>query len=193
MTISARSPELMNANDTALLIVDVQERLLPVIKHSHLIQWNIQRLLHAANALNISTAATEQYPQGLGATVDLGIALPETLEEKVMFSCREVGTIFSRWSQAGVRKILICGIETHVCIQQTVLDLLAEGFRLYLATDAMGARHRHDHKIALRRMESSVAILTTTEAALFEWCETSKADAFKIISGLVRQDAPTTG
>ncbi|MCH2370702.1 MAG: isochorismatase family protein [Pirellulales bacterium] len=193
MTISARSPELMNANDTPLLIVDVQERLLPVIKHSHLIQWNIQRLLHAANALNISTAATEQYPQGLGATVDLGIALPETLEETVMFSCREVGTIFSRWSQAGVRKILICGIETHVCIQQTVLDLLAEGFRLYLATDAMGERHRHDHKIALRRMESSGAILTTTEAALFEWCETSKADAFKIISGLVRQDAPTTG
>ena len=192
MTISARSPELMNADDTALLIVDVQEKLLPAIEHPQLVHWNIGRLLQAAGAFNVSTAVTEQYPNGLGKTVDFGIALPENAEEKMMFSCREVGTIFSRWSQAGIRKILICGIETHVCIQQTALDLLAEGFRLYLATDAMGARHTHDHQIALRRMESSGAVLTTTEAALFEWCETAEAGAFKIISGLVRQDAPTS-
>ena len=108
MTIAARSPELMNADDTALLIVDVQEKLLPAIEHRQLVHWNIGRLLQAADAFNVSTAVTEQYPNGLGRTVDFGIALPEIVEEKTMFSCREVGTIFSRWSQLGIRKILIC-------------------------------------------------------------------------------------
>ena len=191
MTLPARSPELMNADDTALLVVDVQEKLIPVIENGTLIQWNISRLLLAADTLDIPAAATEQYPQGLGHTIIPNARLPQTIEEKTMFSCRETAPIFANWADAGIRKILICGIETHVCIQQTVMDLLAEGFRMYLTTDALGARHHQDHQIALRRMESSGAVLTTTEAAMFEWCETAKHDAFKTISGLVRQGPPT--
>lgn len=192
MTIPARSPELMNADDTALLVVDVQEKLIPLIEHNRLIQWNIGRLLRAANELPVATAATEQYPKGLGNTIDLGTNLPDTIEQKLMFSCREAASIFSSWSQAGIRKILICGIETHVCIQQTALDLLADGFRVYLATDAIGARHSLDHQTALRRMESSGAILTTTESALFEWCNTAEHAAFKTISALVRELPPSS-
>jgi len=191
MTLPARSPELMNADDTALLVVDVQEKLIPVIENGTLIQWNISRLLQAADTLDVPSAATEQYPQGLGHTVIPNATLPPTIEGKTMFSCRETASIFANWAEAGIRKILICGIETHVCIQQTTMDLLAEGFRIYLTTDALGARHHHDHQIALRRMESSGAVLTTTEAAMFEWCETAKHDAFKTISGLVRQDPPS--
>ena len=111
--------------------------------------------------------------------------------EKLMFSCREADDIFRDWAEGSIRKILICGIETHVCIQQTVLDLLSEGFRVYLAVDAIGARHALDHQIALRRMESSGAVLTTTEAAMFEWCESAANPKFKTISHLVREARPT--
>ena len=191
MTLPPRSPELMNADDTALLVVDVQEKLIPVIRNAEIIQWNISRLLRAADALDIPAAATEQYPQGLGHTSIPTSTLPEIIEEKTMFSCRETAAIFTNWADAGIRKFLICGIETHVCIQQTVMDLLAEGFQIYLAIDALGARHDLDHQTGLRRMEGSGAVLTTTEAAMFEWCETATNPAFKTISGLVRQAAPT--
>ena len=191
MTLPPRSPELMNADDTALLVVDVQEKLIPVIRNAEIIQWNISRLLQAADALDIPAAATEQYPQGLGHTTIPTFTLPEIIEEKTMFSCRETAAIFTNWADAGIRKFLICGIETHVCIQQTVMDLLAEGFQIYLAIDALGARHDLDHQTGLRRMEGSGAVLTTTEAAMFEWCETATNPAFKTISGLVRQAAPT--
>ncbi|MBH57964.1 MAG: hydrolase [Planctomycetaceae bacterium] len=191
MTLPPRSPELMNADDTALLVVDVQEKLIPVIRNAEIIQWNISRLLQAADALDIPAAATEQYPQGLGHTTIPTSTHPEIIEEKTMFSCRETAAIFTNWADAGIRKFLICGIETHVCIQQTVMDLLAEGFQIYLAIDALGARHDLDHQTGLRRMEGSGAVLTTTEAAMFEWCETATNPAFKTISGLVRQAAPT--
>ena len=191
MTLPPRSPELMNADDTALLVVDVQEKLIPVIRNAEIIQWNISRLLQAADALDIPAAATEQYPQGLGHTTIPTSTLPKIIEEKTMFSCRETAAIFTNWADSGIRKFLICGIETHVCIQQTVMDLLAEGFETYLAIDALGARHDHDHRTGLRRMEGSGAVLTTTEAAMFEWCETATNPAFKTISGLVRQAAPT--
>jgi nicotinamidase-related amidase len=83
--------------------------------------------------------------------------------------------------------VLVAGIEAHVCVQQTVLDLLAEGFRVYVAADAIGSRHAIDLDIALRRLEASGAVLTTTEAALFEWCEVAGTPEFKQISALVRE------
>jgi nicotinamidase-related amidase len=86
--------------------------------------------------------------------------------------------------------VLVSGIETHVCVQQTVFDLLAEGFRVYLAVDALGTRHASDHDTALRRMDSAGATLTTTEAALFEWCQVAGTPEFKQISQLVREAAP---
>ena len=86
--------------------------------------------------------------------------------------------------------MLLCGIETHVCVAQTALDLLGEAFRIFLAVDAIAARHTLDHEIALRRLESSGATLTTTEAALFEWCETASAPEFKAISALVKEPPP---
>tara|TARA_Y100001934_G_scaffold49221_1_gene59830 strand:- start:1890 stop:2366 length:477 start_codon:yes stop_codon:yes gene_type:complete len=118
MSYPPRSSELMNASDTAMLVVDVQQKLIPVIQSHEQLVWNIGRLLRAAEALQIQTAATEQYPQGLGSTIDLGGPMPTMIEEKTMFSCREADSIFSQWANAGIRKILVCGIETHVCVQQ---------------------------------------------------------------------------
>lgn len=185
-----RSPELMARDDTALLIVDVQEKLVPLIPGHQRLVWNLRRLIDAARLLGIPHGATEQYPTGLGSTVEPLRGLLPAPPSKVVFSCGECGGLFRGWIDQGVRKVLVAGIETHVCVQQTVLDLMTAGLRVYVAADAVAARFAIDHEVALRRMEGSGATLTTTEAALFEWCETAAAGEFKQISALVRESPP---
>ena len=185
-----RSPELMSRDDTSLLVVDMQERLLPSIRSAQRVIWNVRRLLDGARILGLEIAATEQYPKGLGPTVTV---LAERLGEipaKLAFSCGECGDIFRRLAHHGRPKVLVAGVETHVCVQQTVLDLLGDGFRVYVAVDAVGSRFETDYQTALRRMESAGATLTTTEAALFEWCEVAGTSEFKQISQLAREEAP---
>jgi len=185
-----RSPELMNRDDSALLVVDMQARLLPLIPGSAKLIWNVGRLIEGAKILGVPVAATEQYPQGLGPTTPELAARLESIPPKVAFSCAECAEIFMGWRDRGIWKILVCGIETHVCVGQTVHDLIGEGFRVYVAADAVGARGAIDHEIALRRMDSSGATLTTVEAALFEWCARAGSPEFKQISQLVRAAAP---
>src|SRR6476646_5087847 len=185
-----RSPELMNRDDAALLVVDMQAKLLPLIpRHARLI-WNIRRLIDGAKLLGVPIAATAQHPQGLGPTTPELAGLLGNIPAKTAFSCAECAEIFTAWRDRGIWKILVCGIETHVCVGQTVHDLLGEGFRVYVAADAVGARGQIDHEIALRRMDSAGATLTTTEAALFEWCGRAGSPAFKKISQLVREPPP---
>jgi nicotinamidase-related amidase len=185
-----RSPELMNREDTALLVVDVQEKFLSVIPGTPRLRWNIRRLLDAAAVLGVPAAATEQYPEKLGPTA------PELLERlgsapgKLAFSACECGEIFERWRADGRARVLVCGIETHVCVQQTALDLAAAGFEPYLAVDAVAARHTVDHETALRRMESAGVVLTTSEAAMFEWCRAAGTPEFKQLSALVKESPP---
>lgn len=182
-----RSPELMSRDDTALLVIDVQEKLLPAISGGTKIVWNIHRLLDAASVLGLPIAATEQYPKGLGPTVsELAKRLSER-PEKLTFSAGGCPQIFADLRSRGTHNILVCGIEAHVCVQQTVLDLLADGWRVFVAADAVGSRFDIDYQIALRRMELAGAVLTTTEAAMFEWCATAAAPEFKRISQLARE------
>ncbi|GAB6164084.1 hydrolase [Thermostilla marina] len=189
-TFPSRSPLLMSPATTALLVVDIQEKLLPLVDGKRQIVWNVRRLIDAAKALEIPVVGTEQYPKGLGPTVpELAERLGDVPSKK-MFSCRECGDLFEQLSADNRDTILICGIETHVCIAQTALDLLAGGWNVFLPVDAVGSRHRLDHETALRRMETSGVVLTTTEAALFEWCETAAHPAFKEISRLVREEPP---
>ena len=186
----ARSPELMNRDDAALLVVDMQAKLLPLIPgHARLI-WNVRRLIDGAKILGVPIRATEQYPQGLGPTQPELAQRLGAIPAKIAFSSCECGEIFTGWRDKGIWKILVCGIETHVCVGQTVHDLLGEGFRVYVAADAVGARGPIDHEISLRRMDSSGATLTTTEAALFEWCGRAGSPEFKQISQLVREQPP---
>jgi nicotinamidase-related amidase len=186
----ARSPELMNREDTGLFVVDAQERLLAVIPDGARIVWNIRRLIDAARTLSVPLAATEQYPEKLGS-------IPPELREhlghvpsKLRFSACECSEIFDRWKQDSRFRVLLCGIETHVCVMQTALDLAAAGFEPYIAVDAVGARHAVDHETALRRMESAGVVLTTTEAAMFEWCHEAGTAEFKQISALVKESPP---
>jgi nicotinamidase-related amidase len=190
--VATRSPELMSANETALLVVDAQEKLLNVIPSHERIVWNIRRLLDAAAALGVPAAATEQYPQKLGR---MPAILAERLHEpasKLSFSGAACGPFFDQWRDAGLYRILLCGIETHVCIAQTAFDLLAAGWMVYLAVDAVGTRHAIDHETALRRMESAGVVLTTTEAAMFEWCRVAGTPEFKQISALAKETPPTS-
>lgn len=185
-----RSPELMSRTDTALLVVDVQETLVPAISQCEQVVWNVGRLLDGAKILGVRAVATEQYPRGLGRTVSELTDRLAVVSEKLTFSCGGCPEVFADLREAGIFKVLVVGIETHVCVQQTVLDLLADGFRVYLAVDAVGSRKELDYETALRRMDSSGATLTTTEAALFEWCDVAGTPEFKQISALVRELSP---
>lgn len=190
-----RSPELMSRHDTALLVVDVQEKLIGAVRNHRRVVWNVRRLIDGAHLLGLPVAATEQYPRGLGPTVaELAERLqrnnPAPFPEKTAFSCCACAQVLAGFREHGVVKVLVAGIEAHVCVQQTALDLLSEGYRVYVAADAIGSRYAVDYEFALRRMEAAGALLTTTEAALFEWCEVAGTPEFKQISALVRELPP---
>ncbi len=182
-----RSHELLSRNDSRLLIIDLQERLVPAIDRGDGVVANTVKLVKAAAILGVPVSATEQYPKGLGPTVaSLAELLPEPAE-KIEFSCLNSLDWSTDGSDPEARfKVVIAGVEAHVCVQQTVLDLLAHGFRVYVAADAVGSRSATDRDIALQRMSLSGAVITTTEAVLFEWCQRAGSDEFKAISRLVK-------
>jgi nicotinamidase-related amidase len=173
--------------DSTLLVIDVQEKLIPLIHVGHHVVRNIGFLLDAAKTLGVPVDATEQYPRGLGRTIDeLAERLPQKRHEKVAFSCCAVPEIIAELRSNGRPKVLLAGIETHVCIQNSALDLLACNFRVYIPVDAVGSRHPLDHDIALRRLQQAGAILTTSEAVVFEWLAGSSHPRFRAISALVK-------
>jgi nicotinamidase-related amidase len=187
-----RSPDLLRPADTALLVIDMQERLLAAVPGSERIIWNCRRLLDGAQILRVSATVTEQNPEKLGPTVStLAERYLQSPSSKMAFSCGACGDIFATWREKGIERVLVCGIETHVCVQQTVLDMLAAGYRVYAAADATGARHVYDAEIALRRMDSAGVVLTTTEAALFELCGEAGTAEFRQISALAKEAAPS--
>lgn len=186
----SRSPELMSAEDTALVVVDVQVKLMPLIRGQARILWNLRRLIDGAEATGVRMLATEQYPQGLGPTVRELADRLGPIPSKMAFSCGGCEPFMTQLQASGASKVLVSGIEAHVCVQQTVLDLLAAGYRVYVPVDAVGSRYQIDYETGLRRMESAGATLTTTESALFEWCQVSGTPTFKKISALVREAPP---
>jgi nicotinamidase-related amidase len=185
-----RSPELMCAEDSALLVVDAQVKLLEIIPQRARIVWNIRRLIDAAGALSIPIRAVEQYPERLSPMV------PELRERigdvpsKKSFSACVCNDIFDQWRADNRSRIVVCGIETHVCIMQTALDLAAAGFEPYIIVDAVGSRFAIDHETALRRMESAGIVMTTAETTMFEWCRTADRAEFKKISALAKESPP---
>ncbi|MFI4876016.1 MAG: hydrolase [Blastopirellula sp. JB062] len=182
-----RSPCLMSRRDTALLLIDLQERLLPVIERGAAIIENAERLILTAQIFEMPILATEQYPKGLGPTVQPIRQLLGDLPEKLTFSACGVSNLLADLPSRGVHKLLLAGVEAHVCVQQTALDLLSAGFDVYIAVDAIGSRFDSDKEIALRRLEAAGAVLTTTEATMFEWCERADDPQFKQVSRLVRK------
>jgi nicotinamidase-related amidase len=177
----------MSAGDTGLLVVDVQAKLVPRIHGAVALVRDIGFLVDAARLLAMPVQATEQYPRGLGPTVpELAAKLPER-PEKLAFSSCACPSVVDAFHHAARPKIVVAGIESHVCVLHTALDLLALDFRVYLPVDAVGARYPMDHNMALRRLEQAGAVLTTTEGCLFEWMGGADHPQFKAISKLVQE------
>ena len=167
-----------------LCVVDVQERLVPAVMDGASVVARCRRLAEAARLLEVATVVTEQYRKGLGPTVPELSGLPPPPLEKMSFSCCGADG-FAGSIPAGVGQIVLCGLETHVCIAQTALDLLAEGYAVFLAVDAISSRHAVDRDVALRRLEGAGAVPTTSEAVIFEWCRTAAHPRFQDVRKLV--------
>jgi nicotinamidase-related amidase len=177
----------MSAADTALLVIDVQDKLLAKIPAADTLVRNIAFLIDGAKLLGLPIQATEQYPKGLGPTVpELAKRLPEPRPDKVAFSCCAIPSVVEGFHRAARPKVVLAGMETHVCVQQSALDLLALDFRVYVPVDAVASRFAVDHEMALRRLEKEGVILTTSEAAVFEWVGGAGTPQFKSISQLVQ-------
>jgi nicotinamidase-related amidase len=179
-------PTIMSTDDTALLVIDVQDKLLALFPDSAALVRDIAFLVDAARLLQIPVTATEQYPKGLGpSTAELAERVPER-PDKTAFSCCAIPAVVEGFRRAARPKVLLAGIEAHVCVLLTALDLIDLGFRVYIAADAVASRFPGDRDIALRRMEQAGAIVTTVEAAVFEWLASSQHPRFKAISQLVQ-------
>lgn len=177
----------LTAANTTLLVIDVQEKLLPAILDADDLVTNIAFLLDVAKLVHLPVRVTEQYPKGLGHTISaLSAKLPADRPAKTTFSCAGApGFVDSL--DAHRPWVLLAGMETHVCVSQTAFDLLDRGFRVALPVDAVSARFRVDHDAALTRMRESGVLLTTVEAVGFEWLASSEHSRFKEFSKLVQE------
>lgn len=174
--------------ETVLVVVDVQERLLPHIRKNEEMTEATVRLIRGCKALGVPIVVTEQYPQGLGPTTPAVKAEIEPWAPivKASFSCCGEGAFNEAIRNAGRKDALLCGIETHVCVYQTARDLLEQGYRVHLVVDAVSSRRKIDRETAIRRMETMGAALTTVEMALFELLRVSGTAEFKAISKIVK-------
>ena len=173
---------------TTAIIIDLQERLLPHMHESEALLDRCTILIKGLSALGIRMLVTEQYPSGLGKTVTAISSLPTggNTVEKTAFSCCDEPAVVTQLKKIGKTTVLIAGIETHVCVLQTALDLKAEGFEPVIVADAVSSRRKSDRKIALQRMREEGCRVTTVESILFELMRTSRHTAFKEISKLVK-------
>jgi nicotinamidase-related amidase len=171
-----------------LVAVDVQERLLPAIFEPQRVVQNTVRLIQGAAILRVPIFATEQYRKGLGPTArEVAAAIPGFAPvEKLAFSaCGAAGFIPTLRSQH-VSEAILCGIEAHVCVSQTCLDLLDEGFRVFVAADAVSSRTSENCRFGLDRMRAAGAVIVSTEMALFELLERAGTEEFRQILKLVK-------
>lgn len=180
----------ISADNTTLLIVDIQEKLLPLIPETPRMMLNTEFLIDAANLLKVPIRVTEQYPQGLGPTAEpLASKLPKERPAKKAFSCCGAEGLIDSLDRKNRPFVLLAGIETHVCVSQTAFDLLEHGYHIILPADAMASRFDIDHRIALDRLRSMGVVVTTVEAVTFEWVRTAAHPEFKTFSRLVQERA----
>ena len=180
--------ELMKVDNTVLLIIDVQDKLLKNVFNKDIIIRNIKKLIEASNILGIKVLSTEQNPLKLGNTTqDIRISLQTKPSEKFSFSCSECKSIKEIIRSESIKNVMLCGVESHICIQQSALELTRYDLNVFVSIDAIGSRKSLDHDIAIKRLISNGINVTSTESAIFEWCNTSDRREFKEISNLIKE------
>jgi nicotinamidase-related amidase len=171
---------LLERERAALVVVDVQEAFRPYDCFARVAQA-CAKLIEAARIMALPALVSEQYPKGLGASApELGLQDEPRIEKTVFSAARADGFDLDGRSQA-----VVCGIETHVCVSQTVHDLLARGVEVHVPADAVGSRHELDYERGLQRMERAGAIISTVESALFELLGSARAPEFKEVQRLI--------
>lgn len=180
-----RSRALLSRETSRLVVVDMQEKLLRAMDGSAVCVARCELLVRGAKLLGVPISATEQYPKGLGPTVSELAELVGPCQEKLRFSGAQALDWAGGPIEDGRHQIVVAGLEAHICLLQTALDLIAAGFDVHVPADAIFSRRPDDTKVALQRLSNEGATITTVESVLFEWCETAAAPEFKELSRLV--------
>jgi nicotinamidase-related amidase len=183
-----RHATLLDRRQAALLVIDVQDRVHAVMRYRETVESNAIKLIRGCQLLRVPIFLTEQYPKGLGHTISsLRQALQTTLPlQKMTFSCCGSAELMPALQKREIRQAVLVGIETHVCVLQTALDLLANNYQVHVVRDAVSSRHDLDHQAALQRLAQAGAIITTAESALFELMERADTPEFKEVSKLIK-------
>lgn len=172
---------LLTDNNTCLLVVDIQEKLFPFIQNKYKVLDKVKKLLMFAKIVELPVMVTEQNPRGLGKTIrEIREVIPDIAAiEKYAFNCCGEVNFIEFLNAKEMKNIITVGIETHICVTQTVLDLLSKGFHVHVIADAIGARGELDHNAGINRMQKAGAVISTAEMMMYEYLKSSKHPKFK--------------
>lgn len=173
---------------SVLVVVDVQDKLLHAIHDWQTVLANTVKMVKYAQTLGIPVIVSEQYPKGLGQTNSLLTDLPaaELFFEKTVFSCFGAPGFAEKLKSVNAKHLVMTGIETHICVTQTTLDALVQGYSVHIVADAVGSRDPFNKEIGLAKMRQAGAVISSSEIALYEWLERSDTKEFKAVLPLVK-------
>lgn len=181
-------PKILDKEKAVLVVVDIQEAFRGAVSDFPQIAAKTSIAVRGFLALDLPIIVTEQYPKGLGRTAEeILFALPpdfETIEKSAFSSCGSA-SFLENLEKTGATQIVLCGLETHICVNQTAHDLLNEGFEVHLLTDAVASRFKEDKEAGLRKMQMNGVVPSSVEMALFELLKDSKHEKFKEIQSLI--------
>ncbi len=178
---------MFDTNDTTIVCIDIQEKLVNMLQNGVIVASNCYKLMKTASILNIDTIITEQYPKGLGSTIEKikSIKNFKTIE-KTTFSALQTEEFNKNFKIINNNNIIIFGIETHICVLQSVIDLIKLGYNVFIVEDCCASRNENNHKTALELMKQKGAKVITLEIALFNFLKSSKHPNFKEIQQLIK-------
>jgi nicotinamidase-related amidase len=181
-------PKILDITQSALVVIDLQEAFRSAMPEFPQIVSRAAMAVRGFQILNVPVIVTEQYPKGLGKTAEeILYSLPDDFEpiEKISFSSC-IDPFVAKLHELGAKQVVLCGLETHICVNQTAHDLLANGFEVHLLTDAVGSRYLQDRETALSKMLLNGVVPATVEMSLFELMRDAKHEQFKEIQNLIK-------
>lgn len=186
-TILMKTVGLINRLESAFLIIDLQEKLMPVISEKEEVFANVNKLFAGAKILNVPVVVTEQYSKGLGHTCkEVNLADDQVVIEKMCFSSMLSDEVGQKLKELKVKSLILAGVESHICVLKTALDALAQGYEVHIVADAVSSRKKLDREIALERIRQAGGYIITTEMVLFQLMDFAGTEEFKQISRLIR-------